>query len=121
MKTMEQWNGSGLSLTKFLQVGDDVDESIMDHVIGCLPPVTMNGKMVQMGEPYSHDRYDRPMYITFESKGAKWVYTGISITPDSLKLYAEINHFSHDISGIEKAPEKYWYYKSDGVYYPKIK
>jgi hypothetical protein len=77
LKTMVQWDGSGKGLTEFLEIGDTVDSDLLDYVIGVLPPATMNGKVVQMGEPYNHDNHGRGMYLTVEKKAGKWTYTGI--------------------------------------------
>lgn len=81
VKTMEMWNNSGKGLSEFLNIGDTVGECILDYCIGVLPPATMNGKMVQMGEPYTHDNKGRGMYLTLERIGGEWKYTGIKIRP----------------------------------------
>lgn len=81
MKTFANWQGS---LSDYLNWGDEVDEELLDYVINCLPPRTMNGNMVQMGEPYSdkivNGKYI-PTYLTFISNGQftpnrKWYYAG---------------------------------------------
>ena len=87
LKTYANWKGD---LSNYLNWGDEVDEAMMDYVIGCLPPRTMNGNMVQMGEPYSDKLIDGkyyPTYLTFISNGLfipnrKWYYAGAAIAGD---------------------------------------
>lgn len=87
MKTRQCWRESKKSLTEYLQEGDAVDMEIIDYVIGVLPPVTMTGKVIQMGEPYdSCPITGKARYITFEKKrrigydysiDGDWEYVGL--------------------------------------------
>ncbi|MBP2657188.1 MAG: hypothetical protein H6Q69_220 [Firmicutes bacterium] len=54
IKTYANWEGD---LGAYLQIGDEVDQEMVDYFINVLPPACMNGECVQIGEPYSH-RYD---------------------------------------------------------------
>lgn len=85
MKTKTQWDESHQDFTTFVQVGEQVDEEIVDYFIECLPPATMNSKCVQCGEPTRHIG-NKPAYITFEKppsafilSNSEWIYTGIKV------------------------------------------
>lgn len=60
-----------------VQVGDYVDQAVVDNAMDCLPPVCMTSQCSQMGEPYSH-REDpetgkwRATYATFKRVGGEW-------------------------------------------------
>ena len=50
--------------------GDLVDQEVVDNAINALPPATLTGTLVQMGEPFSHcidhtGRW-RATYATFQ-------------------------------------------------------
>jgi hypothetical protein len=72
MKTYENWNGS---LNEYLQIGDLVDEEMQNYFIDVLPPATMNGTCIQIGEPYSHVN-GKATYPTLKSTGKGWAYAG---------------------------------------------
>lgn len=76
MKTMEKWKASGLSLTRFLQVGDKVDETIRNYFIEVLPPASCTNDCIQMGEPYDSDDQGRSTYLTLHLKTNGWTYVG---------------------------------------------
>ena len=70
MKTMEEWDGTGLSFCDFAEVGDEVDEEIYDYFLDILPPACFTSRLLQVGEPAAH-RVDengnfRPIFTTFE-------------------------------------------------------
>ena len=82
MKTMQGWKESKLSLSKYLQEGDEIDMEIVDYIIGVLPPATMNATMVQMGEPFDGCPVTgKHRYITIEKKEGCWKYTGLKVKP----------------------------------------
>jgi len=83
LKTYNEWQGS---LSEYLKIGDEVDQEMVEYFINVLPPATMNGSCVQIGEPYSH-REDsktgkwRATYPTLKSNGQfgdnrKWFWAG---------------------------------------------
>lgn len=82
MKTMKQWNESKQDLDKFLQPGDIVAEDIYDYFISVLPPATFTGNVVQIGEPYDHNRRDRPRFATIRKQGGQWHYVGHLTLPE---------------------------------------
>ena len=63
------------------KIGDMVDDTVVDEAVNVLPPATMTGVLVQMGEPYSH-RPDhqgnwRATYATFAKVcSGVWEYRG---------------------------------------------
>lgn len=77
LKTYQDWEGD---LTKYLQVGDEVDRRMVDYFINVLPPACMNGRCVQMGEPYCHEEDSsgilRPKFLTLKLENGKWYYAG---------------------------------------------
>lgn len=82
IKRFIDWQGD---LGQYLSIGDEVDEEMVQYFINILPPATMNGELVQMGEPFSHE-YDskgelRATYPTLKSnsqygEGCRWYYAG---------------------------------------------
>ena len=88
MKTYKQWTESKKDLNEFLQIGDVVDEDILDYFIGVLPPACQSPRCVQIGEPYTHDA-GGPLFATLEKIDGQWIYTGHKNTPKTEKcLYA---------------------------------
>lgn len=67
------------------QIGDYVDQSVVDDAMDCVSPVCMTSKCAQMGEPYS-TRQDpdtgrwRNTFATFRrvtwGRGGIWEYRG---------------------------------------------
>jgi hypothetical protein len=59
------------------QVGDYVEQTIVDEAMDCLPPACMRSDCSQLGEPYSH-REDpetgkfRATYVTFKKVAGQW-------------------------------------------------
>jgi len=59
------------------QVGDYVEQAVVDDAMDCLPPASMSNACSQMGEPYSH-RPDpvtgkwRATYATFRLVSGHW-------------------------------------------------
>lgn len=68
------------------QIGDYVEQAVVDNAMNCMPPASMSARCAQLGEPYSH-RMDpetgklRATYATFkraagEYPNAIWEYCG---------------------------------------------
>lgn len=59
------------------EIGDYVEQAVVDDAMDCLPPASMSARCAQMGEPYSH-REDpetgrlRPTYYTFKRVAGTW-------------------------------------------------
>jgi len=76
LKTMKGWKDSVMRLSQYLQEGDEVDDELVDHFLGVVPPATHTRSCIQMGEPYSQN-YEGHTYLTLEKIGIRWIYTGI--------------------------------------------
>lgn len=78
--TMADWSAAG-DFEKAAKIGDLIDEEIVEEFVNCVPPTTLRGDLVQVGEPYSHcydpetDRW-RASYTTFSKEDGEWVYCG---------------------------------------------
>lgn len=78
IKSYADWN---CDLKDYLQIGDLVDEEMVDYFISVMPPATMNGECVQMGEAYSHIK-GRATYATLSRtrqealSNKPWKYAG---------------------------------------------
>ena len=64
-----------------LEIGDLVEEEVVDDMINCLPPACMRSDCSQCGEPHSHrideDGKGRTTYTTFKKSADKtWEYCG---------------------------------------------
>jgi len=77
MKTKKGWDESRLTLDKYLETGDPVDDEMFDYFVGVLPPVTFTDKRVQIGEPVDTDGAGEYTYMTLEKIKGQWVYVGI--------------------------------------------
>ena len=86
MKTYKGWQESkfnqlygfdtGTSSEKgYLEIGDEVDESIYEYFIGCLPPFMSNG-IVQISEPYNYTNGGNT-YATLKRGNDKWIFKGL--------------------------------------------
>lgn len=82
VKTYKKWSASRLSLTIYLEVGDKVDQSIVDYFIEVLPPIT-TATTIQISEPYDI-KDGQYTYMTIEFKHGEWYYAGIK--PDMRKV-----------------------------------
>jgi hypothetical protein len=75
MKTYQGWNGSGQDLSKYLQVGDEVDEELVDYILCVMPPATHRSDLIQMGEPHSFVA-GRETFTTVHCVNGTWRYAG---------------------------------------------
>lgn len=75
MKKLQGWNESTLTLDQYLQVGDSVDEEMADYFVNVLPPATMSGILIQVGEPVSEIN-GKNTFATLLKVGNQWVYQG---------------------------------------------
>ena len=70
------WTQENFDYSK-VQVGDYVEQAVVDDAMDCLPPACMQNDCSQMGEPYSH-RFDpangkwRAPYATFKQVAGEW-------------------------------------------------
>lgn len=75
VKRLQDWEGSGLNLDQFLQIGDAVDVPMFDYFLGVLPPATCTSELLQIGEPYSHVK-GRATFNTLHKENGLWIYRG---------------------------------------------
>jgi hypothetical protein len=75
MKTRAQWNASRQNLTDFLEIGDEVDESIMWYFVKVLPPACYRSDLIQIGEPYDF-KGGAETFMTIRKMGSSWIYAG---------------------------------------------
>ncbi len=72
----EIWTQETFDYSK-VQIGDYVDQAVVDNAMDCLPPACMSSRCSQLGEPYSH-RQDpdtgkwRATYATFKRVAGTW-------------------------------------------------
>lgn len=82
MKTKKDWDKSGKNLQTFLQVGDLVDDEMVDYFIEVLPPACMSPQCLQIGEPFDYDEHGCLMFSTLICTAEGWQYAGEIVTPD---------------------------------------
>lgn len=83
IKTLKGWEKSGKNLMEYLNVGDEVDEDMVDYFTDILPPHTLRRDMLQVGEPYdsvpiTEDPFGpcKTTWSTFQMIGGKWFWKG---------------------------------------------
>lgn len=72
IKTYDNWTGS---LSEYLNVGDVVDERLVNHFLNLLPPAYNSSILIQYGEPYSYVD-NKIVYITFAKENNNWIFKG---------------------------------------------
>ena len=72
LKTYEGWKGN---LHDYLEIGDQVDQELVDYFITVLPPATYNSRCIQMGEPYRTVN-GKMTYITLKKTNEGWAFAG---------------------------------------------
>lgn len=80
--TKKAWDNSHQGFTSWADVGDVVDEKIVQHFRDCVSPVAYDAMYLQCGEPYKHGANPKtgkwePAFITFARELGSWVYKGI--------------------------------------------
>ena len=80
----EVWTQDSFDYSK-VQIGDYVEQAVVDDAMDCLPPACMTSACAQMGEPYSHREDERTgkwraTYATFKrvtsGRDGIWEYCG---------------------------------------------
>ena len=76
MKTYKGWLESRTkTIDEYLNIGDEVDEEMVDYFRDILPPKTYRSDILQVGEPYDHIN-GRAIYLTFKKEDSRWIYKG---------------------------------------------
>jgi len=72
VKKYSDWQGD---LGDFLQVGDLVDQEMVDYFLNVLPPITWNNNIIQISEPNDHVD-GKATYSTLVNSSEGWRYAG---------------------------------------------
>lgn len=76
MKTYKEWEKSKAeTIYEYLNIGDKVDEEIIDYFRDIVPPVTINSFTLQVGEPSDHIN-GKATFMTFMKVNGEWIYKG---------------------------------------------
>lgn len=77
MKTLKQWNKSGLDLDEFLKPGDWIDEEFCNYIGEIVPPYYCSREFVQGGNAIKSED-DVLFYCTcYRTDDNKYLYLGI--------------------------------------------
>lgn len=80
--TVDMLEAEDASFSDIANLGDWVDEEIVDNYRACLPPACDGYGMTQMGEPIKTvfdtgtGKY-RAVFLTFIKNGGRWQYAGL--------------------------------------------
>lgn len=81
MKRFRDWIETDKNFKDFVQPGDEVDQSMVDHFRDVMPPKNMSFGYLQVGEPIKQvpagDGKLKTVYITFEQECGRWIYKGL--------------------------------------------
>lgn len=94
--TMDDWRAAG-DFTGFAKPDDPVEDAIVEEFVGCVPPTTCTGKLVQSGEAYDmrydakHDRW-RSTYITFARRAGRWYYCGCCFAGETAEVQKPVKY-----------------------------
>ena len=78
MKTYKQWEESKKDFMSFAQAGDEIDSKIYWYFLEVLPPAAMNSSGFLLGEPYTHNEDNEPLYEAFyKSPSDRYFFGGL--------------------------------------------
>lgn len=83
IKTLKDWRGD---LSDYLKPNDEIDEDLYYYFLEVLPPEYQENGVFQVGEPYSHDKENKPIFDTFEQIKDKYFYRGHLTTKQAKEL-----------------------------------
>jgi hypothetical protein len=75
MKTLSGWEAQGGDVCRYLEVGDEVDEAMVEYFLNLMWPAAMSSSLVQMGEPQAHVD-GKPTFLTFHKPQGVWLFRG---------------------------------------------
>jgi len=76
LKTYKGWKESNFTrIYDYLNIGDEVDEEMIDYFRDIMPPIIMNFCMLQVGELADHIG-GKATYMTFVKEKGRWIYKG---------------------------------------------
>lgn len=66
------------------EIGDYVEQAVVDDAMDCLPPASMSARCAQMGEPYSTGRTRRPGgSVPPTTRSSVWPERGLTVSGSS--------------------------------------
>jgi hypothetical protein len=74
LKTLAKWEDG--SLTDYLNIDDEIDKDLFNHLLNILPPRTLSEDLFQVGGAYGMNEYGITTYLTFSKENGKWLYKG---------------------------------------------
>jgi len=75
MKTHQDWP-QGVDLGKYLNIGDIVDERMVEHFRNVMPAAVDKEDIVQMGEAAGFANGKNVFWTLARCEGDQWVYVG---------------------------------------------
>ena len=91
IKTYSQWSESRKDLSEFLQIGDIVDEEIVDFCLNVLPPKTWNNSIIQIGEAVDFVE-GKQTYSTLKNTSDGWIWAGTCHKGQTENKVNELNY-----------------------------
>lgn len=82
MKTLKDWNKSGLNFTEFVNAGDRIDSKLYDYFLGVVPPRLQTKNNLLMGEPFSINSKGEHTYMAFTISKGMYFYQGLKSVND---------------------------------------
>lgn len=115
VKTKAAWYASGLpTFEDFFDVGDTVDDELVQDMVDSVPPVLWRDSCTQIGEAYSSE-YDedrqrhRDTYITFHKAATgRWVFDGYCFKGENKNRHTCPSQLDTMIAEAEKASHDMW-------------
>lgn len=115
VKTRAAWYASGLpTFEDFFNVGDTVDDELVQDMVNCVPPAMWRDGCTQIGEAYSSE-YDedrqrhRDTYITFHKvDDGRWVFDGYCFKGENANRHTCPSRLDTMIAEAEKASHDMW-------------
>lgn len=97
------WTRENVDYSK-MEIGDHVEQGVVDDALNCLPPAHMTSESTQMGEPHSHKWDDvnkvwRPTFLTFKREIASnlWVFCGYCFEGENVERGIEYHDTQEQI------------------------
>lgn len=115
VKTKAAWYASGLpTFEDFFNVGDTVDDELVQDMVNDVPPVLLWDSCTQIGEAYNSE-YDedrqchRDTYITFHKVGdGRWTFDGYCFKGENKNRLTRPSQLDTMIAEAKKASDDEW-------------
>jgi len=99
IKSLKDCKGS---ISEFLQVGELVDDEMVEYFLNVLPPATWAANLIQMGEAMDHVN-GKATYLTLHKGSEGWEYAGTchrGQTKNLVSIYEQIQQCKRDHANI---------------------